>query len=392
MRLQLNGYAIVLMLGFVSGVNAMELLPGLFAVTPKVQKAEDLFALPRKAEGGDVPDIPLPSRSSAGSAAIDSRVFIVGGHIVRSHYYPPVAFSARAQSYDMASGRWTKIASRPFATQGFGMAATKRNGSRLVYAFGGFAYSESGKPQYRSLDNIDVYDVSADQWSTLDVRLPYKRSSYGVGVIAERAFLIGGWNATPRWEDDIGGNYQRSIDVFDLVAETADTLRYTSGDAPECQAPRRAFASVVVGDEIVMVGGLGPNGEFDLLKSVCSFKPKIVDTATKREAVVTGTWRVLPSLKTGIFAAGAGAIGRTIYVFGGLYADGDGGYADTILKLDLDSGKEWEQLTKQKLKVARGFIQVVPLADGTLGLFGGHAGHIAQADDRPVNIVESFRP
>ena len=317
------------------------------------------------------PEMLAPARSSFGAVKIGRRIYVVGGHQGVEHTYPESSFSARTEYFDLDSQKWIEVAPRPVAAQGFGVAAF----GKYLYAFGGFAYNAGIDPHWRSLDQIDRFDTETGVWKTVG-KLPRARSSNAVAQVGTNVYLMGGWNATPKSNGDLDGTFLSQIDAFDLVTETSSTLAV---EIPGLK--RRALSSVVVGDEVYLIGGLGQGAtHFELLDLVTAFNTK------------TFTFRELPRLPYPTFAPAAGVLGDSVFLFGGMfkYSATDAGYVSHIYQMPLAGDSKWTH-TGRYLKDGKSFAQVVELAAKTLGLLGGHSNYAANdAGNAPVLTFESF--
>src|SRR5690606_27595830 len=129
----------------------------------------------------------------------------------------------------------------PTPCHGFELAAH----GKWLYAFGGFAYSADHKPAWKSLDVVERYDTVEDRWELVG-RMPRRRSSNVVVTLDRKAYLIGGWDSTPKKENDYEGHFHREIDVFDFESNTFTTLPQGIPDPL-----RRAFSAELWGEEII---------------------------------------------------------------------------------------------------------------------------------------------
>lgn len=315
------------------------------------------------------PEIVEPARSSFGAVRLGQKIYVVGGHQGPEHTYPVESFVDQVSIFDLDTKTWNLAAPRPTAAQGFMLAAH----GKYLYAFGGFAYDPAHTPRWRSLQTIDRYDTERDVWETIG-QMPRRRSSYALGQIGNRVWLIGGWDATPRFEHDLDGTFQRAIDVFDLESET---MSAAGVDLPD--PLRRAFTAVTYQGEIILAGGLGEGAShFALLDQVTAFNP------------TTGTWRELPRLPFATFAPAAGVIEGSLFVFGGMYKTGplDYRYVKHIYELPLATPAwSWTHIGRY-LQENKGFSQVVGLPNGDLGVLGGHS--YDGKTDAPVRTFEVF--
>jgi hypothetical protein len=279
--------------------------------------------------------------------------------------------------YDTKDGKWHAAASRTVKAHGYTVAAY----GKYLYAFGGFAYSDAHSPKWKSLDVIERYDTEADTWTVVG-SLPRPRSSNIIGIVNDKAYLIGGWDSTPKSPGDMDGIFHREIDMFDLRTEQASETGFTIPDPL-----RRAFSSVTRGDEIILVGGIGEGAShFELLDYVTSFNPK------------TNTWKELPRLPFATFAPAAGLMGDKLFMFGGMLnitkddlrfggEDGDYRYINHVFEHKL--GTDHWQHSGRYLKDSKGFSMVVELEDKSLGVLGGHSYDNGQ--DAPVPTFENFK-
>lgn len=321
-------------------------------------------------EQTSLPSIPEPGRSSFGAIAHQGKVFVAGGHQGPEHTYPPESFSDRLDIYDIATKTWRLGATLSLPRHGFGLAAH----DGFVYAFGGFTYSAAHRPAWKSVDIIERYDIANDRWEVVG-NLPSNRSSNVVAQVGTKVYLIGGWDSTPKFNNDYEGRFLASIDVFDLETETTSTLSQTIA-----LPLRRALSGVVNGDEILLIGGLGEGAShFELLDKVTAFNTR------------TGLWRELPKLPFATFAPAAGIVDGSLHVFGGMFRIGDPAnmnyiYVNHIYGYDL-SGGTWQHVGRH-LGENKGFSQVVDLSTSTLGILGGHT--YVGDQDHPVASFETF--
>lgn len=310
-----------------------------------------------------------PAVSSFGSIKHDDKVYIVGGHQGAEHTYPPESFSNRVMVYDLKTKEWKYVASRNYKAHGFSLAVS----GKYIYAFGGFAYSANHKPRWKSLDIIERYDTEKDVWEVVG-KLPRRRSSNVVVTVGKKVYLIGGWDSTPKFENDYDGTFHRAIDVFDLETETA----YESEKLSLPDPLRRAFTGVEFNQNIYLIGGLGVGAtHFELLDNVTKLNP------------VTGESTELPRLPFATFAPAAGFLGTSLYVFGGMFKTGEMSYeyVSHIYGHRIGSDKWFN--TGRFLNESKGFSQVVPLSRSTLMILGGHS--YEDGKDEPVTTVEIFQ-
>lgn len=325
---------------------------------------------------GAFTSFPKPERSSFGAITHKGKVYIVGGHQGPEHTYPKESFLDRVDIYDESTGKWSQGASMNIPKHGFEMAAH----GNYIYVFGGFAFSDSHKPGWQSLDSIERYDLTKNVWEVLPTKLPRRRSSNVAVKVGTKVFLIGGWNSTPKFEGDKEGKFHSEIDVFDLNTEKASVASATL-PAPK----RRAFNAAVRGDKVYLLGGISEGAShFDWIDNVT-----MLDTKTMRFSEET-------KLPYATFAPGAGFLKDKLFFIGGMVLRNastyDLDYVDDVYQYDL-STKKWTHLGKY-LGENKGFPQVVNMQDNTLGILGGHTyikDETGRIIDHPVDSFDFIR-
>lgn len=306
------------------------------------------------------------AKSSFGTINHNGRVYTIGGHQGPEHTYPPESFSNRVSAFDIKSNKWFELAPRSYKAHGFQLAAS----GNFIYAFGGFAYEGSTKPAWKSIDVVERYDILKNKWEEL-APMPRKRSSNALAIIDSKVYLFGGWDATPKFENDIDGKFHSEVDVFDMATEEWNTLDV------ELPKKRRAFSAFVRADQIYLLGGISEGGShFSLSDDFTHFNPQL------------NTFSEMPKLPFGTFAPAAGALKNEGFMFGGMFQIGkfDYEYVPHIYKFNFKT-KKWSH-TGRYLVENKGFSQVVNLAGNCLGILGGHS--YTSGEDRPVNTFEKF--
>ncbi len=307
------------------------------------------------------------ARSSFGTVAHEGKIYMAGGHMGAEHTYPPESFSDAFMVYDVASDAWRELAPRPRKAHGFQIAAF----GNYVYAFGGFAYSADHKPRWKSLVEIDRYDIRTNTWETIGA-LAEPRSSNAAVMIDGKVYLVGGWNSTPKFDNDADGKFHDTIEVFDLATEKVGLASF------RIPLPlRRAFTGIEHDGKILLIGGLGEGAShFELLNRVTEINPR------------TGETRELTPLPFATFAPAAEILKGELLVFGGMFKTGawDYEYVSHVYGMSLND-KVWRH-TGRSLKETKGFSQVFHVTPETLGILGGH--HYSQGMDTPVRTFETI--
>lgn len=306
------------------------------------------------------------ARSSFGTTVHDGKVYMAGGHQGLEHTYPKESFSDAFMVYDIATNSWKELPPRPVQAHGFQIVAH----GNYIYAFGGFAYSDEHKPRWKSLKNIDRFDIKANKWETIGELLVPRSSNVAV-VVEEKVYLVAGWNSTPKHDGDKNGVFLDSIEVFDLKSEKSEFAPY------KLSHKRRALTGLSHNGEIILIGGIGEGAShFDLMRKVTALNPR------------TGAERELTPLPFATFAPAAEVIGNELFVFGGMFKTGEMSYeyVSHIYGMDLKE-KTWRH-TGRYLKETKGFSQVFKMSDNTVGILGGH--HYSENADAPVKTFETF--
>jgi N-acetylneuraminic acid mutarotase len=305
------------------------------------------------------------ARSSFGSLNYQDKVYVVGGHQGPEHTYPPESFTGRMTGFDLATGEWKNLAPRLNPSHGFQITAYDNS----LFAFGGFAYEANNYPKWKSIDVVERYDIASDRWEEVS-RMPRRRSSNVTVRLDDKVYLIGGWDASPKFSGDLDGTFHAEIDVFDLKTYQWTTLDY------QLPKKRRAFNAFVKDGMIYLVGGISEGGShFSLLDDFTQFDPK------------NGTFTEFPKLPFATFAPASGQLKDKAFVFGGMFKTGQYSYEyiPHIYQYDF-SAQKWTH-TGRYLTEYKGFSQVVTLGE-CLGIMGGHS--YQGGNDQPLNTFEKF--
>lgn len=316
---------------------------------------------------GTLPSFMEPLRSSFGTLNHNGKIYMCGGHQGPEHTYPKESFTDNFNVYDPSTKTWSELAPRLHKAHGFQITGH----GKYIYAFGGFAYSEDHKPNWKSLDVIERYDIEKNEWKVIG-KLPRPRSSNVAVTIGSKVYLVGGWDSTPKFPKDYDGTFHSQIDIFDMETETVTTAPF--------QMPlplRRALTGMEHEGKILLVGGLGVGAShFELVSNVTAIDPQ------------TGASTEYPKLPFATFAPAAEKLGNELFVFGGMFKFSEESYeyVPHIYGYDFKTGA-WRH-TGRYVKESKGFSQVFKLDDSTLGILGGH--RYMQGEDKPVNTFEFF--
>lgn len=153
--------------------------------------------------------IPEHRRRGASGVAVHEGVFYLVGGLTGGHNGGYVAW---LDAFDPASGQWRELADAPHPRDHFHAAVLD---GRLYAAGGRNSSHATGEGMSRPVTAVDVYDIAAGTWSTLDATLPTARSGTATVAYEGRIVVLGGesetqtaahdeveaWNpALARWE------------------------------------------------------------------------------------------------------------------------------------------------------------------------------------------------
>jgi len=336
-----------------------------------ISKAGTSFYAPRmtgilKYKQSDLPKMPGTPRSSFGSIYHNGKIYVVGGHQGAEHTYPPESFTGRMTAFDTKTNTWENLASRLNPCHGFQVAAY----GNYIYAFGGFAYEASTSPAWKSLSVVERYDIKNNKWEQIS-SMPRNRSSNLAVQVGTKVYLLGGWDSTPKFQDDVDGVFHDEVDVYDILTNTFETLN------EKLPSKRRAFSGFSKNGKIYFVGGISEGGShFSLLDEFVEFDP------------ILKIFTQLAPLPFATFAPAAGNLANSAFVFGGMLKLGkwEYEYVRHIYEYNFDKNSWYH--TGRYLKESKGFSQVVNW-NSKLGILGGHS--YDGNSDKPVSSVETFK-
>ena len=168
---------------------------------------------------------PLPGgpRQEVGVAALDRRVYVIGG------FTDTGGGSAVVEVYDTTANGWDRMANLPAQRNHVGAAAVSGN----VYVVGGFVGSG-----FTPASDVYRYDPSADQWEPV-AALPEPRGALAVAELGGKLYASGGSGP--------GGSVTTHT-VYDPGANTWAELAALPN-------PRNHLAAVALGSALYVIGG-----------------------------------------------------------------------------------------------------------------------------------------
>lgn len=210
--------------------------------------------------------MPTP-RAYAGTAAVDGRIFVVGGRTVEG-------VTGAVEIYDPGQDLWSR-----------GMDKPEPAAYLAVGAIGDELYVPGGcDAAFQPLSSLEVYDVSADAWQ-IGTPLPQPRCASAVAVLDGRLYLFGGWD---------GERYTGDVYIYD-----PQTAVWVTGRA---MRPRGFAAAAVANGQIIVVGGYDGRREL-----------------TTCEAYIPSAdaWQECEPLMVGRGGLGLALVGERLYAIGG---------------------------------------------------------------------------
>jgi N-acetylneuraminic acid mutarotase len=217
------------------------------------------------------------------------------------------------------------------------------------YTLGGFG--ADGAP----VAAAQVFDARAGSWSMLPP-LPEPRHHVGVAIAGGRLYAIGGFTGTPpEWRAT------DAVSVFDF-----ETEEWRPG--PSLPVARGEHVTVVVADEIIVIGGRVPRapGAARFGDHADTSRVDILDTAT-------GTWRRGANAPTARNSAAGGVIDGRVHVVGGRQFDPGAvvSLSNVAIHEVYDAQRDsWSR--RPPMPQAQGGLSAAVL-DGRLHVFGGEA-------------------
>lgn len=291
-------------------------------------------------------------------AAVDGRVFVIGGGVPG----PGGEFvtTDRVEAFDKRTGRWADTAPLPVPMNHANVANV---GGRL-FVLGGL----SAGATWQALSDSFVYDPAADRWTPLPPLPPDQiRGSAAVGVRGTTVYLAGGIRSlTPM----PGG-------LHDTVTTVSAYDTTTGGwqNLPPLPAARDHAGSAVIGDTFYLLGGRD-HGRVN------------VSDADYALNLTTGHWSARTPMPTARGGVATAAVGERIYVLGGEGAEsvGPGGVFDNVEVYDAARDR-WDRLAPMPAP-RHGTAAVAVAVAGTIYAPGGGNA----AGGAPVDVHDAFRP
>jgi N-acetylneuraminic acid mutarotase len=221
-------------------------------------------------------------------AVVDGLVYYVGG---LSSW--PGPHSHDVYVYDPATDSFSTGAPMERGRGAGGVAVFE---GKIYYAGGLHGHDSSSA---MAVNWFDVYDPAADSWAELP-DMPTARDHFHAAVVDGKFYAIGGRDVAINAVTPV-------VEVYDFATGTWETRN------TQLPTPRGGFASAVLGQEILIVGGEGPGGPFDGTFDV-----------VEAYHTVGNTWRTLAPMTTARHGIQAVVCQGGVYIAAGATKQGRG--------------------------------------------------------------------
>ena len=222
------------------------------------------------------------------AVSLDGLIYAAGAF---NGVYPREVPVSQVYMYNPATDNWLAGSSIPVARRrGAGGTVVYKN---KIYLVGGITDGHwTG-----SVNWFDEYDPATNTWKLL-TNAPRVRDHFQAAVVNDKLYLIGG----RRSSGSTGEFYNLTVpqvDVYDFTTSLWSTLPVASN----LPTPRAGASTVVLGNEILVIGG-------ESTQATAHVQTEALD-------VVTNTWRRLADLKQGRHATQAVKSNNGIYIESG---------------------------------------------------------------------------
>ena len=174
--------------------------------------------------------VPGPVRRAPGVAAVNDKVYVIGGTDLT------LGGLSDVQEFNPDTSTWTTKASLP-TPRGFAAVAVWNN---LIYVIGGVDYIQPES----DLKVVEAYDPVTNAWMS-KASMPTRRRGASTGIVADRVFVIGGFctdDCSPLGMHDVVEEYDPVIDVWRT-------------NNPITSTPRWLAAAGVIRDKLYVIAG-----------------------------------------------------------------------------------------------------------------------------------------
>ena len=231
-------------------------------------------------------------RLFSGAAVVDGKIYVVGGYSSIDRNGANTKMVKVVEVYDPQTDTWSRKQDMSVARFAFGIGVVKKK----IYVMGGVNPFE--KPW--RLDHMEVYDPTGDTWVER-ANMPTIRSGVEAAVVKGTIYVIAGSG----WPH----NGQGGPKLATIEAYHPRTNRWRK--KPDLPNLKTTFSTVVVGDEIYIIGGFEGFGFEKYLATV-----EVYDPETER-------WDESPPMPTGNTPFDAAVVNGKIYILGSKRENGE---------------------------------------------------------------------
>ena len=279
-----------------------------------------------------VADMPTP-RADAGTAVVDGIIYVFGGYNGIDNRGENFKFLDTVEAYNPKTNTWVKKQDMPYPRSNFGIGVV----AGKAYIIGGLAdFNKETPDSLEWTDRVEAYDPRTNTWMKR-AKMPTRRDYFGVGVVKDRIYIVGG-RGWPQVGNP-GGTFLTVMEEY-----TPETNQWRKKN--DILDLRLYSSTVVVGDQIYLIGGF-------VWRDGLRKDPAAVDVYTP----ATDEWSDIPPMPTGKTPFGVAIVKGKIYVFGG---EGENGeflptveVFDTSFHAAIAAGKlptRWRELKTQREK------------------------------------------
>ncbi len=205
------------------------------------------------------PEIPVArQRGSVGLALYNNKFYLVGGN-TKGHSGGYVNWF---DEYDPATNTWRVLPDAPHARDHFQAAVV---GTKLYAAGGRRSSYNTGQTFTLTVPDVDVYDFTTGQWSTLANPIPTQRAGTSTVVLDNEVIVIGGESPQP------------------TAHKETEALNVTTGvwrRLADLQQGRHATQAIANNGSIYITAGSGAQGGSPVLSSQEVFYKTVPTTPT----------------------------------------------------------------------------------------------------------------
>ena len=161
---------------------------------PKEPPVENVWWFdPAKDEWTKGPAMPAGrERGGAGVVLNENKIYLVGGNTI-GHWN---GFVAWLDVLDLKTGQWTPLPHAPHARDHFQAALVD---GKIVAAGGRRTYAEKNQTFDLTVPEVDVYDIAAGKWTTLEENIPTPRAGCMAAAHDGKVIITGGESGKQEW-------------------------------------------------------------------------------------------------------------------------------------------------------------------------------------------------